>query len=357
MPDKPPISSKYFQSPALNQFWSYTRPSWWQSLGNAIVPMLGNAVGGPIGSGAANTFWRGVSGQGWDPRNALPFNQLIWRGRNGTYTIGFPNPGSISGLANPAPSITSGNWFQGMLQLPQQNYSANYTGNPMALALSQLALSAGTYGMPNRAGVAPINTAAMNANTAPGASGISKYTMVGNPQQAAPQGFPSSLNPRTPYQTAFNPNAFGGNFDTSQRFFQEFGGGLRDGDPLGAGSCFSGNTRLKDLGHFDQYSAGQTVALPDGRKAQVLVHDHDGPMRDMGGGELVTLDHPFEHNGQLVPASSLFPNEVSFTGKVYNLHILTDQESERLYDLENGYRAHNKIPQTTLTGSAAGWFA
>lgn len=302
--------TQYGIDPTSGNAWSYSptpfykRPSFWGS-------MAGGMFGGPMGA-ALGRIGGGI------------LSRQTGIGRSGLVDLG---PIRIPTRNVPAPAL--------------YGYIPDSSGMYAAPASS-----------PWTAGTIPaMDDSAMYASTAPTSGGI--YTAL--PAQPN-SGLRSTLNPFTPYGSSFDPNAFGGGFDAGQRFFGEFGGGLRDGDPTTSGVCFSGNTRLKDLGRFDQFSADQIVTLPDGRKAQVLIHDHNGPMRDMGNDELVTPDHPFQHDGQLVPASALFPDEVPFTGKVYNLHILTDQESERLYDLENGHRVHNKIPLASLTGSALSWF-
>lgn len=118
--------------------------------------------------------------------------------------------------------------------------------------------------------------------------------------------------------------------------------------PSGPPPCFSGNVRVKTRrGDCKFEELGKLiVALTrfGPRLAQVLSHEYDGPMFDMGGGELVTPDHLIETRKGWVRAAEIFSDKpiVHYKGTVYNLSIRTTEESERHYFLSSGYIAHNR---------------
>lgn len=288
------------------------------------IPGAGSAIGG-IGTGL-------ITGN-WNWRNFVPFGWLI-PGKPNYGIIGNVTPSLIPGAV---PSINSKNFMQGLPQIPNFSAAPNFAGNPLAL-LQYVAMNSG-YGVP---GVAQGN----------------RFTGLNNPAQfAPPQQTPTYLQQGTPYQSQFAGAIPDGFWQSNDNAGQAFVGGG------GLGSCFSGNAQLDGLGRFD--SLPDEITLSDGRKATVLTHYHDGPMRDMGDGELVTLDHPMlNHEGKLVPASEIFSAERPFTGKVYNLHIHTEHEHERYYRLKNGWVAHNKpgldpqsMIESGLGAGARGWFA
>lgn len=123
--------------------------------------------------------------------------------------------------------------------------------------------------------------------------------------------------------------------------------------------CFSGNTKVKSFSlpnsamavvaedvEFEKLPRVPKVMTEHGpRYAQLRIHDYKGPMIDMGDGELVIPDHPILRGNQYVPASIAFADcpTVHYSGKVYNLSIITKKDEERHYLLANGNTAHNKL--------------
>jgi intein/homing endonuclease len=57
----------------------------------------------------------------------------------------------------------------------------------------------------------------------------------------------------------------------------------------------------------------------------------------MGDGEYITPGHRVLRGDEWVPASDVWPTQVHFSGKVYNLHV----ENEHNYVLKNGAILHN----------------
>jgi hypothetical protein len=144
------------------------------------------------------------------------------------------------------------------------------------------------------------------------------------------------------------------------------GGGSGSGDPFGGGDplpCFSGNVRIVTPGGFASFDdlrkvaevmkAPFFIANETGRHlAELIIHQHDGPMIDMGpdrdgNAELVTLEHPMKAGMVWISAAERFPGRprVHFKGDVYNLHILSHDERDHHYCLENGEVAHNVKPE------------
>src|SRR5229473_934654 len=87
----------------------------------------------------------------------------------------------------------------------------------------------------------------------------------------------------------------------------------------------------------------------------VLVHEFNGKLLNMGADELVTFGHSFRKTElwhpslcplvavRWVPASEIFidADQVPFSGLVWNLEMETDREDEKNYLLANGWCAHN----------------
>jgi hypothetical protein len=124
-----------------------------------------------------------------------------------------------------------------------------------------------------------------------------------------------------------------------------FGGGGTSGSGGGGGGpCFSPNVRLKGKKRISKVRPGKKVWTNRGRRmlATLLIHWYEGPMFDMGNGELVTPNHKFVvHDRVLVAAKYLFTRVVHYRGEVWNLEIDTAKEEERNYVLANGWTAHN----------------
>jgi hypothetical protein len=141
------------------------------------------------------------------------------------------------------------------------------------------------------------------------------------------------------------------------------GGGSGTGDPIGGGgaTCFSGNVRIRTPAGLQSFSDLRAVKSPfpivnqtGTHGAALIIHErYDGPMIDMGGGELVTPEHlmkqydPWTTFASWLPAASRFPGSprVRFTGDVFNLHILSDDPDDQHYLLANGEIAHNFKPE------------
>lgn len=130
------------------------------------------------------------------------------------------------------------------------------------------------------------------------------------------------------------------------------GGGSGDGDPFGGDElpCFSGNVRVRVPGGYVAFntlrksgSLFQIVNETGVHAAELVIHEHDGPMIDMGQGELVTLDHMMKNGASWRRAAAHFSNRprVQFKGEVFNLHILSPDPADHHYVLANGEVAHN----------------
>jgi hypothetical protein len=120
--------------------------------------------------------------------------------------------------------------------------------------------------------------------------------------------------------------------------------------------CFSGNTKVRtNEGPKEFAKSGVTEIIETEfglRPAKLLVHEFDGEMIDMGGGELVTLDHMIKRDGKYIRAEKAFADKprVHHVGPVFNYSVFTDNPDERHYILENGEVAHNsKDPDSGYT--------
>jgi hypothetical protein len=125
------------------------------------------------------------------------------------------------------------------------------------------------------------------------------------------------------------------------------GGGGGNGPPGGA--CFSGNTRIitrygiKDINLvIEKLDEGLTQR---GWRVirKLLIHPYSGPMRDLGGAELVTPGHRFWWHPGWVRAEHIFRKEVEHhSGLVFNLEMEGDgSDEEQCFTLANGWIAHN----------------
>jgi hypothetical protein len=122
-----------------------------------------------------------------------------------------------------------------------------------------------------------------------------------------------------------------------------------DSDPdYGGGGCFSGNVEFKVPGGYLRFDACPSVVVIENEtgiyEADLLVHDHDGPMIDFTGrGDLVTFDHAMRHGDGWIRASAKYATapRVAFKGKVYNLHVRKAGFADQHFVLSNGDVAHN----------------
>jgi Hint-domain len=130
------------------------------------------------------------------------------------------------------------------------------------------------------------------------------------------------------------------------------GGGGTSGQGGGGGGggapCFSGNTKVvtkRGAIPISEIQPGDRIYSHMGWREvkQVLVHDYDGEMREMGSGELVTPTHRMRRErGLWVPAREKFAVVVPFKGKVFNLVLGPSKSDEAAcYLLNNGNYAHN----------------
>jgi hypothetical protein len=124
----------------------------------------------------------------------------------------------------------------------------------------------------------------------------------------------------------------------------------------GAGTyeCFTHNVEIKtpdgyvpigDLPEDEPFFIENKTGV---HYAVLIVHEGERATIDIGNDpsekRYVTLDHPMIDGGVLIPASSYYEGcpVIQYEGKVYNLHVITDDEASRHYILWNGDIAHNK---------------
>jgi hypothetical protein len=124
------------------------------------------------------------------------------------------------------------------------------------------------------------------------------------------------------------------------------GGGSGGGGGGGPHFCFSGNTRIQTTEgwkRFDELPAVVEILNVTGtHTADLIVHDDVVcKMFDMGGFEFVTGNHLMKQGDLWVPASELFTDAREYAGKLYNLHVRSDNPEDQHYILENGHTAHN----------------
>ncbi len=114
----------------------------------------------------------------------------------------------------------------------------------------------------------------------------------------------------------------------------------------GGGGCFSGNTRiLTTHGYmrFDDLPEEFYIVNHTGKhRAVLLVHpDNIEPVCRMGDG-FVTSTHPVKVGIDWLPAKHLFHKEMDIGPRtVYNLHVVSSNDDDRHYLLENGLTVHN----------------
>ncbi len=129
------------------------------------------------------------------------------------------------------------------------------------------------------------------------------------------------------------------------------GGGTGGGGGFG---CFTGNVRVftpLGLVRFDELPWGVQFEIINRngiRKAELVVHEnYSATMLDMGNGELVTEEHGISKGDDWIAAVKVWPDlprVMNWQGTVYNLHVLTEDEEDRHFILENGAVAHNNRP-------------
>lgn len=127
-----------------------------------------------------------------------------------------------------------------------------------------------------------------------------------------------------------------------------FGGGGTSGGGGGSGPCFDPETKILTMRGYipmEMIQVGDRVQTRKGWRnvKEVLVHEYDGPMREMPDGGLVTLEHRIRKGDYWVRADSIFSHEVLYRGPVYNLSIEGKTDEEHCYRLANGYIAHNQF--------------
>jgi hypothetical protein len=125
----------------------------------------------------------------------------------------------------------------------------------------------------------------------------------------------------------------------------------------GAPTCFSPNTKVQTRRgnvSFSELRAGDFVLTARGTWREVVFVtclDYEGPMLDMGGGELVTPTHLFLSGNKWLPVEELNLFErTHYKGTIHNAHLETEKgdeghapDTEHSYTLSNGHLAHNFI--------------
>jgi len=130
------------------------------------------------------------------------------------------------------------------------------------------------------------------------------------------------------------------------------GSGGGSGGGGGGGSCFTGNAKLLHGQLISTIKAGDAVTIEreDGSRALRLVEKviqatHSGLMFHVSDDVWVTPNHLFKYQGVWVRADKLFLVSKHFSRVlVWNLHIRTNEDSERNYVLQNGWCVHNYKP-------------
>lgn len=305
----------------------YKTPSFWGGVVGGFTPLgsLGGRIAGTLFGKAANI------GQG---TNLGPI-------RN---SMGSPSPLTMNG----------GGWINGSIggfpSLPQFDMSANFTGFSNPFNIGNTLSNFVPYYIPPTVNVNDLNSNYQQM----GQQGNQYYLPNVQPPSGGQQQNPSAYT-QGGYGYFSDASNFTGGLNESNNGFVQLGGwgaGLGGLEPfmdlMGAGGgCFSPNTRVLGIGKFGDYKDGDVVSVATmagvNKAATVLVHDHDGVMYEMGNGELVTATHPILDNGKWKPARRVFKSKLQYKGKVYNLHVHTEKEEERNYQLANGWWAHNKM--------------
>jgi hypothetical protein len=117
----------------------------------------------------------------------------------------------------------------------------------------------------------------------------------------------------------------------------------------GGGGCFTGNVRALTANGYVAFNLMPETVLIENEtgihEADLLAHEGNWMLISMGNEEWVTLDHLLKTPDGWEPAETIYHgNEIKqFTGKVYNLHVRSNHEEDKHYQLEHGQTAHNKI--------------
>lgn len=307
----------------------------------------------------------------------------------------YNNAGSLLGevlsTANTAATNTGYNFVQGALTMPAtvggQNVSfvrftctgfvQNTSGSPLSTGAS---LYASLLFDDLKCVVQNTSFDISAVNTAYGANGSSPLTATtggsanhatiaiaattlqyGDGQVSYSSGSITPLNDTTKYYTYADDPTFSGGAVSYQATVNQaditgangrvyfgsittpaFGGGGTGGNGGGSSPCVTGNTQICLYGTTSRIAdlfPTKVVKTLTGFNpiAEVLAHDYDGPMCDMGDGEYITPGHRVLRGDEWIPASDVWSTQVPFTGKVYNLHV----ENEHNYVLKNGAILHN----------------
>lgn len=116
--------------------------------------------------------------------------------------------------------------------------------------------------------------------------------------------------------------------------------------------CFTGDVKIQTpqgFVRFDELPEKFEIVNDVGTfPATLIVHeDYTDDMLMLETGGLVTKRHGIFKNGDWLPAEEvwpLLPRILDWKGKVYNLHVESDDEDDHYYVLENGAFAHNIRP-------------
>ena len=81
--------------------------------------------------------------------------------------------------------------------------------------------------------------------------------------------------------------------------------------------------------------------------ARLLIHSGEREMIDIGGGVQCTVRHLFRDDaGNIKEAQEIHPDKTSFTlhGRVYNLHVESNDPDDHWFECGDGITAHNYFP-------------
>lgn len=125
-----------------------------------------------------------------------------------------------------------------------------------------------------------------------------------------------------------------------------YGGGGGGG---GVNPCFNDEVDIKTPEGFVKFGDLPTlipftiVNRTGTHLADLVIHDFEGPMIEIGPSKLVTLEHAMADGDGWISAEKKYKDNprVWFKGRVYNLHVRSDEEEDKTYILFNGDTAHN----------------
>ncbi len=128
-------------------------------------------------------------------------------------------------------------------------------------------------------------------------------------------------------------------------------GGSGGGGGGGTGGCFSAATKVRTpngMVRFDQLPKRFQIVNSRGTfDARLLIHSGEWEMIDIGGGVQCTVRHLFRDDaGNIKEAQEIHPDKTSFTlhGRVYNLHVESDDPDDHWFECGDGITAHNYFP-------------